>query len=197
MCRLTLHTVVNFTNILHTAFAPIYFCQKLQSQTDSKEKLWRTLSHKKAVHKILVKLTPGWLPAASAAQQVNPQIYLCQEKPNPSSWSHLDALVGFQSTIYWLERRRLPYYFPEKKLLDSSNYDTLSYMRTSSTLTNLESLSESLRTSSKAAALNWNRLKSNFPIMKRQLIFSTYSNTKDMVSYTKILVFGLCYNGIM
>jgi hypothetical protein len=53
-----------------------------------------------------------------------------------------------------LERRRLPYYFPEKKLLDSSNYDTLSYMRTSSTLTNLESLSESLRTSSKAAALN-------------------------------------------
>ncbi len=46
-------TVVSFTNILRAAFEP-----KLQTQTVSREKLCETLSYKKAVCKMLMKLLP-------------------------------------------------------------------------------------------------------------------------------------------
>jgi hypothetical protein len=49
---------VNFTNILQAAFVLIFFCQKLQNQTVSREKLHKTLSYKKAARKLLVNLTP-------------------------------------------------------------------------------------------------------------------------------------------
>jgi hypothetical protein len=54
---LRLCPLVNFTIILHTAFASIF--KKLQSQTVSREKLQETLSYKKGVGKILLKLTAG------------------------------------------------------------------------------------------------------------------------------------------
>jgi len=51
--KLTL--AVNFTNILRAGFAPIFFLKKLQSQIVSRKKLHKTLSYKKAAHKMLVK----------------------------------------------------------------------------------------------------------------------------------------------
>jgi len=50
---------LTFINILRAAFAPIFFSQKLQSQTVSGEKLNRTLSYKKGLSTMLIKLTPG------------------------------------------------------------------------------------------------------------------------------------------
>jgi hypothetical protein len=50
---------VNFINILQAAFAPIFFCQKLQSQTVTREKLHNTLLYKKSRKKMLVKLKSG------------------------------------------------------------------------------------------------------------------------------------------
>jgi len=49
---------VNFINILLSAFAPIFFHKKLQSQTLTREKLCKAHSYKKGEHKILIKLTP-------------------------------------------------------------------------------------------------------------------------------------------
>jgi len=50
----TLKPVVNFINILQTAFLPIFFCpKKLQSHTVSKEKLRKALLYKKAACKML------------------------------------------------------------------------------------------------------------------------------------------------
>jgi len=40
--------LVNFTNILRAAFAPIFFCQKLQRQTVIRKKRCKTLLYKKA-----------------------------------------------------------------------------------------------------------------------------------------------------
>jgi hypothetical protein len=40
--------VVNFINILQAAFGPIFYGQKLQSQTVIREKLCKALSYKKA-----------------------------------------------------------------------------------------------------------------------------------------------------
>jgi len=51
--------VVNFINILQAAFAPLFFCQKIQSQTVISEKLRKTLSYGKCTSKMLMKLTPG------------------------------------------------------------------------------------------------------------------------------------------
>jgi len=48
--------VVNFTNILRSACAPIFFCQKI---TKPNYNCNEALSYEKAPHKILVKLTPG------------------------------------------------------------------------------------------------------------------------------------------
>ena len=48
---------VNFTNKLQSAFAPVFFCQKIQNRTISREKLLKIISYEKAVHKMLVKLT--------------------------------------------------------------------------------------------------------------------------------------------
>ncbi len=39
---------VNFINILQTAFAPLFFCQKSQGQTVIRSKLCNSLSYKKA-----------------------------------------------------------------------------------------------------------------------------------------------------
>jgi len=50
--------VVNFSNILRAAFAKIFFRQKLQIQTLSREKLLKTLLFEKSVHKMLIELTP-------------------------------------------------------------------------------------------------------------------------------------------
>jgi len=48
---------VNFINILQAAFALLFFCQKIQSQTVSKEKLLKTLLYEKVALKMLMKLT--------------------------------------------------------------------------------------------------------------------------------------------
>jgi len=45
-----LATVVNFTNILQAAFAPISLCQKIQTQTASTEKLHKTLLYENGAH---------------------------------------------------------------------------------------------------------------------------------------------------
>jgi hypothetical protein len=50
--------VVNFIKILRAAFTPIFFCQKLQSQTVIREKLRKALSYEKVESKVLMKLTP-------------------------------------------------------------------------------------------------------------------------------------------
>jgi len=50
--------VVNFTNILQAAFAPIFFCHKI-TNPKIREKLHQTLLYDKADRKMLVKLTPG------------------------------------------------------------------------------------------------------------------------------------------
>ena len=52
-------TFGNFTSIIQTAFAPIFFCQKSTILALSREKLLKTLSYKKDARKMLVKLTPG------------------------------------------------------------------------------------------------------------------------------------------
>jgi hypothetical protein len=56
-CHLLKKSIVNFTDILRSAFLPIFFYQKIQTQTVSIEKLCKTLSYKKAAHKMVVKLT--------------------------------------------------------------------------------------------------------------------------------------------
>jgi len=57
--RLDHSPVVNFTNILQSAFAPILFCQKIQTQTVIREKLRKTLSNGKTAREMYVKLTPA------------------------------------------------------------------------------------------------------------------------------------------
>ena len=52
--------VVNFTNILWQDFDRYCFAKILQSQTLTREKLCKTLSHKKVESKILMKLTPAF-----------------------------------------------------------------------------------------------------------------------------------------
>jgi hypothetical protein len=49
-------TVVNYTNILRSAFAPIFFPQKI---TNPNCKHLKALKYEKVVRKMLVKLTPG------------------------------------------------------------------------------------------------------------------------------------------
>ncbi len=51
--------VLNFINILWAAFAPIFFCQKIQSQIVNREKLQKALSYEKFASKMLMKLTIG------------------------------------------------------------------------------------------------------------------------------------------
>ncbi len=51
--------VVNIINILQAPLAPIFFCQKSQSQTVIREKLHKALLCEKVLRKILMKLTPG------------------------------------------------------------------------------------------------------------------------------------------
>jgi len=53
--------VVNFPNILRTAFAPIFLPQKITNPncTVTRKKLRKTLLYKKGLHKMLMKLTPG------------------------------------------------------------------------------------------------------------------------------------------
>jgi len=51
----------NFINIYQAAFAPIFFSQKIQSQTLIREKLHKKLLYKKGKSKMLMKLTTrGW-----------------------------------------------------------------------------------------------------------------------------------------
>ncbi len=52
--------VVHFIDILQAAFAPIFFSQKLQRQTLSRENLRTALLFEKGAHKMLLKLTPGF-----------------------------------------------------------------------------------------------------------------------------------------
>jgi len=49
--------VVSFINILQAAFALIFCAKKLQSQTVTREKLFKKLSYEKAAPKMLMKLT--------------------------------------------------------------------------------------------------------------------------------------------
>jgi len=53
-------------NILQAAFALIFFCQKLQSQTVTREKLRKALLYEKVSSKMLVKLStcPFYSPLA-------------------------------------------------------------------------------------------------------------------------------------
>jgi len=69
---------VNFSNILLVAFAPKSFCQKLQTQIVSIEKLCKKLSYGKAAHKVLVKLTPGGkitLPLSYSGSPIQHKIF--------------------------------------------------------------------------------------------------------------------------
>ncbi len=50
---------VNFINILHTNFAPIFWCQKIIKLNRTTEKLLNLLQYKKRVCKMLMKLTLG------------------------------------------------------------------------------------------------------------------------------------------
>ena len=64
LCLLTVlvcNPAINFTKILWEAFVLIFFCQKLQSQNVSGEKLHKKTFLHKAAHKMLVKITqtPG------------------------------------------------------------------------------------------------------------------------------------------
>jgi len=52
-------TIVNFINILRAAFALIFFCQKIQSQTVTREKLRKALLYEKGARNMLMKLTPN------------------------------------------------------------------------------------------------------------------------------------------
>jgi len=51
--------LVNFINILCAAFAPIFFCQEIQSQTVIRENLLKALLYEKDSCKMLMKLTPS------------------------------------------------------------------------------------------------------------------------------------------
>ena len=53
------YSLVNFTNILRAAFAPISFGEKNTNLALSREKLLKIFLYKKAACKMLVKLTPG------------------------------------------------------------------------------------------------------------------------------------------
>ncbi len=54
-----LSPLLNFTNILRATYVLISFCQKKMANAKlSTENLQKTLSYKKAAHKLLVKLTP-------------------------------------------------------------------------------------------------------------------------------------------
>ena len=50
---------VNFTYILRSTFCQFSFHQKITNKNFKNRKVWKTLSYKKASHKVLVKLTPG------------------------------------------------------------------------------------------------------------------------------------------
>ncbi len=50
---------VTITNIFRAVFSPIFFRQKIQTQTVSRLKLHKRLLYKKAIHEMLVILTPG------------------------------------------------------------------------------------------------------------------------------------------
>jgi len=54
-----------FINILQADFAPIFFCQRkeLQSQIVIREKLHKALLYEKVASKMLMKLTPGHFAA--------------------------------------------------------------------------------------------------------------------------------------
>ena len=54
-----LFSVVNFTNKLRAAFAPISLRQKIINLSLKYKKLFKQLSYGKAAHKILMKLTPA------------------------------------------------------------------------------------------------------------------------------------------
>jgi len=49
---------VNFINILHATFLPIFWRQKIAKPNVIREKLLNSLSYKKLVSKMLMKLTP-------------------------------------------------------------------------------------------------------------------------------------------
>jgi len=52
---------VNFINILRAPFGPIFVCPKITKPNVTREKLLNLLSHKKCMHKMLMKLTQGWI----------------------------------------------------------------------------------------------------------------------------------------
>jgi hypothetical protein len=71
--------VVNFINILKAAFAPIFFCQKIQIQTVTREKqLCITLLNEKGVCKMLMKLTPV-VNFTNILQAAFSPIFFCQK----------------------------------------------------------------------------------------------------------------------
>jgi len=55
-CNDVTRPVINFINILRAAFAPIFFHQKLQSQTVIREKLRQTHSYKKVACKMFEEI---------------------------------------------------------------------------------------------------------------------------------------------
>ena len=73
--QINVQSVVNFTNILQAAFAPIFFCQKIVST----EKLGKTLLNKKATRKMLVKVKLGILKADKKGNLANILlVHFCQ-----------------------------------------------------------------------------------------------------------------------
>ena len=91
-------TVVNFTNILRADFALISFRQKIQTQTVITEKLHKIFAYKKAVRKMLVKLTPD----VSVAEQVD--LVPNQIESENKSWNFLNThtpylIPHFQSSF--------------------------------------------------------------------------------------------------
>jgi hypothetical protein len=54
-----LKSVVNFTNILQTAFVPVFFCQKITKPNFNYRIATQKTSIQKSAHKMLMKLKPG------------------------------------------------------------------------------------------------------------------------------------------
>jgi len=63
--------IVNFANILQTAFRQYYFAIKLQSQSVIREKLQKALSYEKVSSKMFTKLTPYTPPRRCAPKKFN------------------------------------------------------------------------------------------------------------------------------
>jgi len=95
-------TPVNFTNILQAAFALIFLQQKLQRQTFSGKKLHKTLSYKKAAHKMLVKLTVN----SQYDQHIMSSFWtdILMTKKLQTGVNFINILCALFSLIFWCQK---------------------------------------------------------------------------------------------